>query len=553
MEEAVATAIRSFPNGSAGGPDGLSPQHLKDMIGASAQGGGPALLRALTSLIDVILQGKTPRAVRPFFFGASLVAFEKRDGGVRPIAVGCTIRRLAAKTVVSHIMETMGALLVPRQLGYGTPQGAEAAVHAARLFLDNLQPSEVILKLDFKNAFNSIQRDKMLNAVKSLVPELTPFVHSAYGEPSTLFWGQQTLSSREGVQQGDPLGPLLFCLTIHELCSRLESDLCLFYLDDGTLGGSPQEVLQDLQRVEQGAAELGLSLNHEKSEVINIDPAAREPLLSAAPNLSVTNPDCASLLGSPLCSVDCIDQVIRDKTESLRTMGDRLSYLHAQDALLLLRHSFAIPKLLYTLRTAPCFLSHELSIYDNILKSITSRITNVPLGDSDTAWTQASLPVKQGGLGIRSAVQLAPSAFLASAAGSSGLVSQILPKRLQEVPYAAKAEALSSWMQGHDSPPPPDPVAHRQRMWDLPRVCAISQALIDNASDARSRARLLAVCRSESGAWLQALPVPSLGLRLDDEITRVAVGLRLGTPLCRPHQCIHCGVEVDHLATHLSC
>ena len=157
----------------------------------------------------------------------------------------------------------------------------------------------------------------------------------------------------------------------------------------------------------------------------------------------MTNPDCASLLGFPLGSADCIDQVIRDKTESLRTMGDRLSYLHAQDALLLLRHSFTIPKLLYTLRTLPCFLSYELSIYDNILKSITSMITNVPLGNSVTTWTQASLPVKQGGLGIWSAVQLASSAFLASAAGSSGLVSQILPKRLQEVPYAAKAEALS--------------------------------------------------------------------------------------------------------------
>ena len=101
---------------------------------------------------------------------------------------------------------------------------------------------------------------------------------------------------------------------------------------------------------------------------------------------------------------------------------------------------------------------------------------------------------------------------------------------------------------------PPDPVAHRQRMWDLPRVCATSQALTDNAPDARSRVRLLAVCRSESGAWLQALPVPSLGLRLDDETTRVAVGLKLGTSLCRPHQCIHCGAEVDHFATHgLSC
>ena len=51
-------------------------------------------------------------------------------------------------------------------------------------------------------------------------------------------------------------------------------------------------------------------------------------------------------------------------------------------------------KLFYTLWTATCFLSHELSIYDNILKSSTSRITNVPLGDSDTAWTQASLPAK---------------------------------------------------------------------------------------------------------------------------------------------------------------
>ena len=180
--------------------------------------------------------------------------------------------------------------------------------------------------------------------------------------------------------------------------------------------------------------------------MISINPAARKSLLTAAPNLSATNPDCASLLGSLLSSVDCINQVIRDKTESLPTMGDRLSYLHAQDPLLLFRHSFAIPKLLYTLRTAPYFLSHELSIYDNILKSITSMITNVPLGDSDTAWTQASLPAKQGGLRIRSAVQLAPSAFLASAAGSSGLVSRILPKHLREVPYAAKAEALSSWM-----------------------------------------------------------------------------------------------------------
>ena len=215
-------------------------------------------------------------------------------------------------------------------------------------------------------------------------------------------------------------------------------------------------MLRDLRLAEQGAAELGLSLNHKKSEVISHDSVSRETLLNATPDLSVTKPDCATMLGSPLGDVECISHTIQKKTASLRIMGDRLSFLHAQDALF----SFAIPKLLYTLRTAPCFLSHELRTYDDLLRSITSRIANVPFSESDAAWTQASLPVKQGGLGIRSAVQLAPSAFLASAAGSSGLVSQIVPAHRQDSFLVARSEALSLWTLGHDSPPPPDPVAH---------------------------------------------------------------------------------------------
>ena len=88
--------------------------------------------------------------MRPFFFGASLMALEKKDGVVRPIAVGCTIQRLVTKTASSHIVESMGTLLAPHQLGYGTPHGVEAAFYAAHLFLDNLLPGEVILKLDLR-------------------------------------------------------------------------------------------------------------------------------------------------------------------------------------------------------------------------------------------------------------------------------------------------------------------------------------------------------------------------------------------------------------------
>ena len=45
-----------------------------------------------------------------------------------------------------------------------------------------------------------------------------------------------------GAQQGDPLGPLLFCLAVHELLSALKSELALGYLDDIEIGGDVRTV-----------------------------------------------------------------------------------------------------------------------------------------------------------------------------------------------------------------------------------------------------------------------------------------------------------------------
>ena len=85
-------------------------------------------------------------------------------------------------------------------------------------------------------------------------------------------------------------------------------------------------------------------------------------------------------------------------------------------------------------------------------------------------------------------------------------------------------------------------------------VSTSAEGLLEDAPDDVARARLLAVSAKESGAWLHALPISSLGLRMDDNTVRIAVGLRLGSALCRPHDCQHCGAEVDRLAVHgLSC
>jgi len=93
----------------------------------------------------------------------------------------------------------------------------------------------VLVKLDFSNAFNSIHRREMLLAVHSRMPELYSFCCSAYNQPSVLFFGQYTVQSQEGTQQGDPIGPLLFCNTIQPLLSSLRSNLNIGYLDDVTL------------------------------------------------------------------------------------------------------------------------------------------------------------------------------------------------------------------------------------------------------------------------------------------------------------------------------
>ena len=120
----------------------------------------------------------------------------------------------------------------------------------------------------------------------------------------------------------------------------------------------------------------------------------------------------------------------------------------------------------------------------------------------------------------------------------------------RDTPYEACEDALKAWSVGHTEPPPPVEVAHCQKAWDVPRVNAAFKAIQDAAPDATTQARLLAACRKESGAWLHALPIASLGLCMDDKVVRVAMGLCPGTALCYPHECHLCGARVDSRETH---
>ena len=536
-ERSIVNAISSFPPGSAAGPDGVTPQHLKDLISVGAD---CSLIRQLSELVNLMLEGSLPVEVNEVIYGANLIALKKRNGGIRPIAVGYTLRSLAAKCANNHAVAKLSTLLAPIQLGVGVPGGAEAAVHATRRWVTSMPTDCVLVKLDFTNAFNTLRRDSLLEAVARDIPELYSFAHASYSCRPMLRHGSSIIRSEEGTQQGDPMGPLEFCIALQPILSELKSELRVAFLDDLTLGGKVDVVAHDVQHIAHEAAKLGLELNRAKCEIIF------ENCENRADNASFhgfkdTPLEEATLLGSPLIPGHAIDMVLNKKVEDLERAVGRLSMLHSHDALILLRNGLSVPKLLYTMRTALCVDCPSLARFDSLLRSGLSSILNVEL--SDEKWLQASLPVKDGGLGIRSAATLALSAFLASAASTSELQANLLPPESEDIADDLVNTALEAWKTLTGAEPPTGSAAHRQREWDIHWIKNVWTALQDSATTDLDRARLLASRSPHSGDWLLAPPVTALGLRLSDEEIRVAVGVRLGTTLCEPHLC-HCGERV---------
>ena len=143
--------------------------------------------------------------------------------------------------------------------------------------------------------------------------------------------------------------------------------------------------------------------------------------------------------------------------------------------------------------------------------------------------------------------------MLTSAAGCRTLTKQILPPRLHNSPALNISDALMLWSSTTLESPPTSPPDVHQRAWDDAQISAILNSLLEKATDpAASRARLLGVSTKESGAWLNAPPVSSLGLRMDDDTVTICVGLRLGVNLCRSHPYQQCGMPVDEKARHAS-
>lgn len=547
----VLDAINSFPNGSAGGIDGISPQHIKDLISASAGDAGRALLCDLTKFCNFLLSEEISDSYRPFLFGARLCAFNKKDGGVRPIAVGGTFRRLASKLVCKKIAPHLKDLFQPYQLGFGSPGGCEAAVHAVRTFLSHDNEADVLLKVDVKNAFNCIDRSSLLNEASFHIPEAYKYIWQCYSSPSKLFYGNHQISSEVGVQQGDPLGPALFSLGIHPITSNLNSKLNVWYLDDGTLAGEADTVLNDLTRIIANFQKLNLELNFGKCEIYisdKFDASIRAKIFQnfnkIAPGIKVLNKESLHLLGAPLLE-ESIRPLLEIKNKVLSDNLSRLGLLNSHIAYTIIKYCLFVPKFTYILRSCPIWKHTDiLENLDATLKISLEKILNLNL--ENYSWTQATLPIRSGGIGIRKISCIALPAFLSSVHSVSNLCSKILKTSSPDIHCAAEAIEAWRYLCPNESIPKEPNI---QKLWDLSLVQRAHKNLAQNLSADVDRARLLAVSEHESGQWLHALPSANVGTLLDDCSFRIAVGLRLGARIVEVHKC-PCGNDVDRYGLH---
>uniref|UniRef100_A0A251SLN7 Putative reverse transcriptase domain-containing protein n=1 Tax=Helianthus annuus TaxID=4232 RepID=A0A251SLN7_HELAN len=374
VTDCVLGCIKSFPKGTSCGRDGLRAQHLLDAFCGEGSVIADSLLRATSAMVNMCL-----------------------GGGARGVWRSLVISKVAMKGVGKEMAKYLGDF----QFGVGIPCGAEVVLHSANRFLNEYHQdgSLAMLTIDFSNAFNLVDRTALLYEVRKRCPSISTWADFLYGQPARLYMGDEFIWSTTGVQQGDPLGPLLFALVLHPLVHRIR-DRCklLFhswYLDDGTLIG-------DATQVQEGLFPRGIG----------------RPVLGVKLLGGVVSRDAEFISSMALKRANC----------TVELMGCLKRLRDPQSELFLLRSCMGVAKLLFGLRTCqPSLVGGAVSVFDEGLRGALEDI--VVCGGAffgDLQWKLASLPTRFGGLGICTTEDAYSYAFVASRAQSWGLQDHIL-------------------------------------------------------------------------------------------------------------------------------
>ena len=272
--------VNHLPMNSANGLSGWSNDLLKFLLNLNLDNNKEFsdLFLSFCKLINLFLDGKI--GIADSWINSLLLFIKKPDkinevtgkfecsGGVRPIAIDEPIIRLVGRCAAFLKSKVVGNLLSPLQMGVGIPRGVEYVAHAASLWIkeslvDN-SCKKVTIKVDVKNAFNSLPRWLIRLGVLKYSPDLVNYFDWSYGSSTKLVMinGVVIGHSETGLRQGDPLGPMFYSMGIQLILLKFKSHYpnidILYYLDDGYLHGLLEETLEafdflknEMQKVNQ--------------------------------------------------------------------------------------------------------------------------------------------------------------------------------------------------------------------------------------------------------------------------------------------------------------
>ena len=545
------SVLKNCPNGSSCGFNGWRFEHLKLLLDSDYT------TSHLHSLCNSYLSGSVPDVVATTLAGAKLIALQKNVNDVRPIAVGDSFRRLTAKLACHQLKKKISTFLAPHQYGVSTPGGAELMTHLIQASLEE-HPEWIVIKTDAKNAFNTVDRSAFLSEVASIFPELYPFVAQCYIPPAKLTvrvgCKTQFILSEEGVQQGDPLGPLLFALALQPILINAakdhESVLTPSYLDDSMILGPKEEVINCYNNLKVQLSKIGLELREDKCEAFSPIGIHDWPL-----NIPVQKNGFV-VLGTPIGSLSFVKDRCMKQVNTAKTFLSKLPYIDdTQSAMLILRYC-GIPKISHLLRCVPPTVTAEATReFDVAIINTFEAIIGCKLSEQQRV--QLFFRFSQGGFGLSQMSVTAPCAFLGARASTlhqlplrvpslaSFCDTVITPARicddrapsvysiadhlidsLQEIKlFHTDRQSLISSLADL----PNQPFKLQSRLYSR-HLDTQFQTFLKGCSSEYDKARVISCGGPIAGSWLDVIP-NTQEFTMSNMDFRVASLLRLGAPL----------------------
>ena len=371
-----------------------------------------ATRRLCTSFID-------PTIIRPFI-ACRLIPLSKNPG-VRPIGICDTLRRIMGKAILNVIGAEIQAVAGSSQLCARQRSGCEAAVHAMTELFNNEQV-EGLLLVDAHNAFNSLNRAVMLQNIQVTCPSLAVPVINMYRSDAELFVGEETIFSREGTTQGDPLSMAVYALSTLPLISkRSQPNLTQTWFADDAGGEASLQVLhQWWTALSEVGPRYGYYVNPPKTWVLvkeQFKDSAQE--LFGKYGIQITTQG-RPLLGAPIGTADFSDQYINDMVSCWDTELKVLTgfaSLQPQAAYAAYTHGLH-GKWSYLSRACHITKDQFCPLEERIRRSLIPAISGRAVNDDER--DLLGLPARMGGLGLANPASEAEFAY-ATAAGDEAL------------------------------------------------------------------------------------------------------------------------------------